>query len=101
MVVRPKRSMAPVRSIDLALKPFENPWLSREVLFPESCPLCADHLWVRRQSVHPDHLKRIFEQFIAAERAAIVVHVVRVAVVRGIGRDDRLQRWGSEHCNLY
>ena len=100
-VVLAQRPVLPERVVPLVLEPAEQPRLVLgDPAFPRVAPTLAGHPRVRRQHVDRVHVGRPVGQVELFQRAAVVVDVVRVPVVGGEDRADRLQRRGAEHRHL-
>ena len=73
---------------------------SRRSATPLLPPSLAVHRRDGRQRVQRDHVRRVVEEVDPAPGAAAVVHVVGVATIRRVDRDDRLQRRRPERGHL-
>ena len=92
-VVLADRAVLPVGVAALVREPGVDPRLvGLEALLPELAPALADGGLVRRLALPVQHAGAPVQQVGGQHAAALVVHVVGVAVVGAHERDDRLQR---------
>ena len=101
LVVRPERSVPPVRPVVLLLEPVQEP---RRGSFDAASPLLAPAVAVDRRHGREDvarrHVDHPVDEVDRLQDPAHVVDVVRVAVVGRVDRDDRVERGRALHRDL-
>ncbi len=101
LVVRPERSVPPVRPVVLLLEPVQEPRRGCvDAASPLLAPAVAVHRGNRRQHVARGHVDHPVDEVDRLQDPAHVVDVVRVAVVRRVDRDDGVERGRALHRDL-
>ncbi len=101
LVGRAQRPELPVLVEALVLEPGEDPGLGLpHAPLPQVAPAVAVDRGHGRERVHRDHVRRVVDEVELLQRAAVVVDVVGVAIVRGEDRDDGLEGRRALHRDL-